>query len=292
MGVLISVMVAFNGGLTSFYGVYSATVVIHIVGLIVICTAVWIKRERFFPGRFAWYLYLGGAIGVLTTVFNNVSFGRISVSALLALGLLGQSVAGLLIDQFGWFGMEKHPFARRKLVGLVMIVAGIAAMITGFEMVAVIISFLAGVCIVLSRTLNAKLAEKTGGYVSVFYNYFIGLAVAVLAFALLGRGEIDWAVMSASREFVSRDWWIYLGGVLGVTVVFLGNVVAVRISAFYLTLLIFVGTVFTGVAIDIVLTQAFSTRNLIGGVLVAGGMAANLMMDHRMRQAAAEATTE
>jgi len=283
MGVLISVMVAFNGGLTASYGVYSATVMIHVVGLTVICIAVWVKRERFFPGRFAWYLYLGGAIGVLTTVFNNVSFGRISVSALLALGLLGQSVAGLLIDQFGWLGMEKHPFARRKLVGLAMITAGITAMITDFEIVAVIISFLAGVCIVLSRTLNAKLADKTGVRVSVFYNYLIGLLVAGLAYVVLGRGELDFATL----EF-SRDFWIYLGGVLGVCVVFLGNVVAVRISAFYLTLLIFVGQVFTGVGIDIVLTQAFSTRNLVGGVLVAGGMAVNLILDKKQRQNTAQ----
>jgi len=275
MGLLISVMVAVNGGLTGFYGVYSATVMIHVVGLVLIGGAVAVKRDRVLGAGVAWYFYLGGAIGVLTTVFNNVSFGRISVSAILALGLLGQSVAGLVIDQYGLLGMQKHPFARHKLLGLALILAGIASMITGFEIVAVVISFFAGVNIVLSRTLNAQLAAASHERVSTFYNYVIGLAVSLAAFALLGRGEID-------AFTLSPQWWIYLGGAFGVTVVLLGNIVAVKVSAFYLTLLIFVGQVFTGVVVDVVLTQSFSARNIVGGALVAAGLAANLLLDKKI----------
>jgi len=269
-------MVAFNGGLTSFYGVYSATVIIHVVGLVLIVAIVLSKRERFFPGRFAWFLYLGGAIGVLTTVFNNFSFGRISVSAILALGLFGQAVGGLVIDQYGLFGMRKHPFSRQKVIGLLLILAGIAAMIYRIEIIAVVVSFIAGVNIVLSRTFNAKLSEVTSVRVSTFYNYFIGLMVSLLAFALLGRGEI-----MISEFALSSNWYIYLGGVLGVTVVLLGNIVAVRISAFYLTLLIFVGQVFTGVIVDAVIAQHVSVRNVIGGVLVAVGLIVNLLLDQK-----------
>ena len=278
MGILISVMIAINGGLTTYYGVYSATVIIHIVGLILISAVVLFKRERFFPGRFAWFLYLGGAIGVLTTVFNNLSFGRISVSAILALGLFGQSIAGLAIDQYGFFGMQKHPFSKEKLIGLALILGGIAYMITDFEIIAVVVSFIAGVNIVLSRTLNAKLSDLTSVRVSTFYNYFIGLIVSLLVFTLLGRGEIILAEFA-----LSPNWYIYFGGVLGVCVVLLGNIVVVKISAFYLTLLIFIGQVFSGVLIDVVITQALSTRNLIGGVLVAAGLSVNLILDKRHR---------
>jgi len=276
MGILISVMVAFNGGLTAQYGIYSATVIIHIVGLILIAAVVLIKRERFFPGRFAWFLYLGGAIGVLTTVFNNFAFGRISVSAILALGLFGQSVAGIAIDQYGLFGMQKHSFTREKLIGLLLIIAGIVSMINNFEIAAVVVSFIAGATIVLSRTLNAKLSDLTSVRVSTFYNYFVGLFVSLIVFVLLGRGEIV-----LSDFTLSPNWYIYLGGVLGVCVVLLGNMVVVKISAFYLTLLIFIGQVFSGVLIDVIITQSISTRNLIGGVLVAAGLSVNLVLDSK-----------
>ncbi|MCL2361629.1 MAG: DMT family transporter [Defluviitaleaceae bacterium] len=276
MGILISVMIAVNGGLTNEYGVYSATIIIHTVGLILITAAVRYKKERFFPGNIPWFLYLGGAIGVFTTVANNLSFGRISVSAILALGLLGQSVTGLVIDQFGLMGMPKHPFTKDKILGLTLILAGIASMINSFEILAVVVSFLAGFAIIMSRTLNAKLANVTSVSVSTFYNYFVGLIVAILVFALLGRGEI------VLTEFaLSPRWYIYLGGALGVTVVFLSNIVVVKISAFYLTLLIFVGQVFSGVLIDAFISQAISVRNIVGGVLVAVGLSINLVIDYK-----------
>jgi len=276
MGILITVMIAVNGGLTTHYGVYTATVVIHIVGLVLIVAVVAIKKERFFPARFPWFMYLGGAIGVLTTVFNNLSFGRISVSAILALGLFGQSVTGLIVDQYGLFGMQKHPFTKEKSIGLLLIIAGIAAMITGFEIVAVTVSFIAGINIVLSRTLNAMLADRTSVRVSTFYNYFIGLIVAIPVFLLLGRGE-----MFFSGLVISPRLYIYLGGVLGVCVVLLGNMVVVKVSAFYLTLLIFVGQVFSGILIDIFLDAAISWRIIVGGVLVTAGLVVNLILDHR-----------
>lgn len=87
-GILISLMVALNGGLTEKYGAYSATVFIHLTGLFLISALLVIHRDRPFLRRCTWPLYLGGAIGVATTVFTNMAFGRISVSAILALGLI------------------------------------------------------------------------------------------------------------------------------------------------------------------------------------------------------------
>lgn len=275
-GILISVMVAFNGGLTEQYGIYSATVIIHIVGLILITAAVLVKREKLFEKRYEWFLYLGGAIGVLTTIFNNLAFGRISVSAILALGLFGQSIAGLIIDQHGFMGMPKHPFTKRKIIGLTLILAGIASMINNFEIIAMVVSFAAGVTIVISRTLNAKLADLTSVRTGTFYNYMVGLIIAIPVFLLLGRNEI------IMMEFaVSSNWFIYLGGVLGVCVVLISNITVVKISALYLTLLIFIGQVFTGIVIDVVITQEMSSRNLIGGILVALGLCINLFLDNR-----------
>ena len=275
-GILISVMIAFNGGLTRQYGVYTATVIIHIVGLVLITALALINRERLFPKRYAWFLYLGGAIGVLTTVFNNLAFGRISVSAILALGLFGQSISGILIDQYGLLNMPIYPFTRRKLIGLALILCGIASMITNFEIIAVIVSFIAGINIVISRTLNAKLAVLTSIRTGTFYNYLVGLIFSIPVLLLFGSQE------KHITEFVfSPNWHIYLGGILGVCVVLLSNVTVVKVSAFYLTLLIFIGQVFSGVLIDVVITQVLSPNNLIGGILVTIGLCVNLLLDRK-----------
>ncbi len=275
-GIIISVMVAVNGGLTERYGVYSATVIIHTVGLTLISASAAIKRERPFAKRQAWPLYLGGAVGVFTTVFNNLAFGRISVSAILALGLFGQSVSGIFIDQCGWMGMPKHPFNKRKLAGFALLLCGIVAMTDRFELVAVLVSLATGVTIIVSRTINAKLADMTSMTVSTFYNYAVGLICAVPLYFLLGGGE-------GVNAAIAPNWYIFVGGALGVAVVWLSNFTVMKVSAFYLSLLLFIGQVFSGIVVDALISQSFSPRNLIGGVLVAAGLIVNLVLERKSK---------
>ncbi|MCL2863943.1 MAG: DMT family transporter [Lachnospiraceae bacterium] len=280
-GALISIMITLNGRLAGQHGLHSATTLIHLIGLLLIATMVLIKKERPFSNRQAWFLYLGGAIGVLITVFQNLAFGRISVSAILALVLLGQAVAGLVVDQFGFFHMPKHPFTKQKLFGLFLILAGIVSMINNFELLAIILTFLSGICLVIARSLNARLAILTSVHTSTFFNYVIGLAVSIPVLLLLGFGEISTTTFDFSSE-----WYIYLGGIVGVVVIFISNIIVVKISAFYLTLLLFIGQVFTGILIDVMLTGVFSHLNLIGGILVLAGLCTNLLLDRQKKDSA------
>ncbi len=130
-GVLIAGMVVQNGRLADFYGVYASTLFIHVVGLLFSLVFMAAKREPLRPKHHpAFKYYIGGVVGVATTLFNNMAFGHISISAILALTLLGQSITSFFIDSFGLFEMEKHPLDNRKLFGVALIAAGIALMIT------------------------------------------------------------------------------------------------------------------------------------------------------------------
>lgn len=289
IGILVAVMIAVNGGLTTLYGMYSATVIIHIVGLILIGGIILLRREKPFAKHLPWYLYIGGVLGVATTASVNFAFGKISLSAILALGLFGQSIAGALVDQFGWFGMKKHPFRAYQIPGISLVVAGIGWMMGGgFTLWPVLAVFLSGVLLVISRSYNARLADETSVYISTFFNYVCGLATAIPVFLLFGRNEAIWAGL-----VLSPNWWIYLGGAIGVVTVWLSNIVVVKIPQLYITLLMFVGQVFTGVMIDALLDGAFSAANIIGGVLVALGLALNLLFERRAsRRLTAERNAE
>ena len=275
-GILISIMVAVNGVLTEQYGLYLATVIIHITGLLVISIVILSKKQRVFQTRYAWYLYTGGAIGILTVLFNNIAFGRISISAILALGLLGQSICGLLIDQYGWLDMPTHTFKSTKLIGLIIIVFGIAAMINSFHLVAVLVSLASGITIVISRTINAKLGSLTSVHQSTFFNYLVGTIGMLLIFLILGKGDLTYVNIAAPRDF-----WMYFGGALGVCIVMLFNIVVVKVSAFYVTLLSFIGQVFMGLLLDAFLLGIFSIPILIGGVCVTLGFCVNLLIDRK-----------
>ncbi|NCB31179.1 MAG: EamA-like transporter family protein, partial [Clostridia bacterium] len=67
-GVLIAVMIVCNGDLSSVYGNYQATVVIHATGLVCILLWMLFRREKFSLSRGMPFLYyLGGVFGVCTT---------------------------------------------------------------------------------------------------------------------------------------------------------------------------------------------------------------------------------
>lgn len=289
IGILVAVMITINGGLTSLYGVYSATVLIHIVGLLLIGGILFFRREKPFAKRLPWYLYIGGVLGVATTASTNFAFGKISVSAILALGLFGQSVAGALVDQFGLFGMRKHPFRGYQIPGILLVMGGIAWMMGGgIVFWPVFTVFLSGVLLVISRSYNARLADETSVYISTFFNYVCGLGTAIIVFLMFGSREPIW-----TGFVLAPNWWTYLGGAIGVITVWLSNVVVVKIPQLYITLLMFVGQVFTGVLLDALMDGAFSTANIIGGVLVAIGLALNLLLERRAsRRLTAERNAE
>ncbi|NLI53289.1 MAG: DMT family transporter [Clostridiales bacterium] len=277
IGILVAVMITVNGGLTAFYGVYSATVIIHVVGLCLIGAIILVRREKPFAKAQPWILYIGGVLGVATTAATNYAFGKISVSAILALGLLGQSVAGALVDQFGLFGMRRHPFRAHQIPGILLVFGGIAWMMGGIvALLPVLAVFGSGMSLVVSRSYNARLADNTSVYISTFFNYVFGLLTAIPVFLFFGVKE---PILLGFT--LAPHWWTYLGGAIGVITVWLSNVVVVKIPQLYVTLLMFVGQVFTGVLLDALLDGAFSMANIAGGALVALGLALNLLLERR-----------
>jgi len=274
-GALITAMVTSNGALASHYGIYTGVVLVHIIGLTASSLIMLLRRQSPFKQRAAFPLYLGGGIGVITVISNNIAYGIISISAIMALILLGQSILGLAVDQFGLMGMPKHPFKSSKLIGLVFIIAGIVVMIDTFNLLAVVVSIAAGFCIIVSRTLNAKLAQEANTLTSVYFNNLVGLIVSVSAFLLLGRAEL------AQTTTFDPNILLYLGGIMGIGVVLSCNVAVIKVPAFYLTLLMFIGQVSAAVIFDQVLAGSFNPMLLAGGLLVSCGLGINLILDNR-----------
>lgn len=277
---LISVMIAINGELTSCYNFFTATVIIHLVGFLATSCLCAIRKVQIFSGKkLPILLYSGGAIGVATTMFNTIAFGQISVSAIVALGLVGQSAASLIIDQFGFFNMPRKRFSFPKLIGLIFTVAGVSYMLIGtkFALVPVILSILAGVTNVVSRSVNAELSGKNGVLYATWYNYAVGLTVsAAILTVMLNTGHAQ------MQMFISPKMWIYLGGIIGICVVSLSNFLTPKMPAFQMSLILFAGQMFTGILLDSVILHKFATGSLVGGLFVTLGLALNAWLDNKI----------
>lgn len=141
-------------------------------------------------------------------------------------------------------------------------------------MIYIIIAVLSGVTNVASRSINYVLSEKIGMYQSTFFNYVLGLIGSLLL--LLISGE---TVKLFSASSYDASWFYYTGGLVGVVFVTLSSFLSSKVSSFYLTLLLFVGQLFTGILIDYVANGYISIYQVIGGILVIAGLGFNLYID-------------
>ena len=282
--LIIAVMLAINGELTAVCGETLTTLLIHLVGLSVCSAAALIKREN--PFRAArgvpFAIMLGGVINYFTTFFNTLAVGRISVTAILALSLLGQAATSLVIDCFGLFGMEKRRLGLPELAGLAVTALGIVLLLAGGEggapLVPVAVSVLSGTCCVCTRQVTAQLSERAGLLTGTWFSYFTGSLVAVAAVIIspaLGAGA-DFSLALAA------PCWAYLGGALGAAAVYLQNLCVKRMSSVAMTLVMFAGQVFGGAAIDAAFYGEFSARTLAGGALAFAGLVLNALAARRL----------
>ena len=143
----------------------------------------------------------------------------------------------------------------------------------------IILAILAGVSIVLSRIVNYVLAEKIGLFQGTFFNYLLGL---IGSFILLLVSGDTFRLFEASSY--QGTWWAYIGGAIGVGTITLSSFLSSKISAFYLTLLLFVGQLFGGMVLDYLISGDFSIQKIIGGLLVVGGLSYNLWVDSNTEQ--------
>ncbi len=271
-GVIKAVMVVFNGSLSTRVGQGMALVIIHIAALLFLSAAFLIKKERPNLKMLPLWMYTGGLIGIFTTIFNNAAFGSISVSAIMALSLLGESISGLLADHYGLIGLPVRRFRIKKLWGGLMTMIGIAWMLNEFRMIPVVISFLSGVTLLFSRLVNSRLSRETGEKTSAWCSYLAGLLGALLLL-LFTKNSMSWSAALTGPPH------IYLGGALGAVILLLSNHIVGRISSFSMGLAIFVGKVFASLLLDILLMRTFPASTAVGGLFVLGGLVINLLQD-------------
>lgn len=143
-------------------------------------------------------------------------------------------------------------------------------------MLYIILAFIAGGLVLLSMIINSHLAKRIGIFQGTLVNYIIGLLFTILV--LLFRNN----TMNLSLNSLSKiPFWAYLGGLIGVMVVAISNIVIPKIPTIYSTLLIFSGQLFTGIIIDYFTGNLISKGKIIGGFLIIAGLTYNFNIDKK-----------
>ncbi len=72
-----------------------------------------------------WWQLSGGLFGAFFVTMTIVGVPRIGTTAVLALTIVSQLAAGLVMDHYGLFGMRSIPVDFKRLLGVVFLLVGV-----------------------------------------------------------------------------------------------------------------------------------------------------------------------
>lgn len=127
-GALMSIQGVFNTQVTKATSIWVASAFVQLSALIV-CLAAWAFSDRSsFAGLFKVepkYMLLGGAIGAFITYTVIKSMDMLGPAKAVMLIVISQLIVAYVLELFGWFGVEKQPLEGRKIVGMIIAIAGV-----------------------------------------------------------------------------------------------------------------------------------------------------------------------
>jgi transporter family-2 protein len=105
-----------------------ATAVNFFIGLLALGALALASGARVAPGSIASvpaWAWLGGLLGAAYVAAATVLGPRLSAAAFLALTLVGQMVAALVVDHYGAIGFPQNPITVGRVMGVALLVAGV-----------------------------------------------------------------------------------------------------------------------------------------------------------------------
>ncbi|MBQ8117908.1 MAG: DMT family transporter [Lachnospiraceae bacterium] len=127
-GALMSVQGVFNTQVTKSSGIWSASAFVQFTALLV-CLGAWAITERSPLTEVLTvepkYMLLGGAIGAFITYTVIQSMEMLGPAKAVMFIVISQLIIAYVIELFGWFGVDRVPLDWRKVVGMIIAIAGV-----------------------------------------------------------------------------------------------------------------------------------------------------------------------
>lgn len=127
-GALMSIQGVFNTEVTKNTSIWVSNTWVQVTALLV-CVAGWLVTGReSFAGLFKLdnkYMLLGGVIGAFITFTVIRSMSDLGPAKAVMLIVVAQLLVAYLIEVFGIFGVERTGFEWKKVIGMILAIAGI-----------------------------------------------------------------------------------------------------------------------------------------------------------------------
>jgi transporter family-2 protein len=129
VGGLIALQAPINSELGRNVGTFQAAFVSFAIGTIVLAVIAAVAKGGM--GQIAdaknltWYYLTGGVLGAIYVTTVLVTVRELGAGPVVAATIAGQLTAGVVIDQYGWLGVAKEPVTVAKVIGILLLAAGV-----------------------------------------------------------------------------------------------------------------------------------------------------------------------
>lgn len=200
-----------------------------LVGTCALVIATLVSSGQIFPAvertvGHPWWLFTGGALGVVVLTGNIVLFPRVGSVQTVILPISGQIIMSLLIDARGLLNSPQVSLGPLRVAGALAVLVGAAAVVgalrPGRRQVAKQpgiwlwrgFGVFMGICSATQIAVNGRLGTILGSAVEAALVSFTVGTLTLLLLLILTR--TPWQGVGKG------PWWMWLGGILGATVIF------------------------------------------------------------------------
>ncbi len=126
-GVAVAVQPSINARLAEKTGFLQAATVSFAVGTLILLLVSLASGQGSFRRipEADWWQLTGGLFGAFFVTMTIVGVPRIGTTAVLALTIVSQLIAGLVLDHYGVFGMRGIAMDFKRMFGVALLLAGV-----------------------------------------------------------------------------------------------------------------------------------------------------------------------
>lgn len=198
-----------------------------------------------------WWMLAGGAAGALTVATQSLAVAVIGVSLFTVGVVAGQTLSGLLLDRVGYGPAGVVAVTMPRVVGGVLALAAVAISLQGGILDRIpwwmlVLPVLTGIGIAWQQATNGRLRQRVGTPLTATFVNFAG-GTAILAVAALVHRAV-----AGPPSALPGELWLYLGGAIGVTYIFMSAALVVHTGVLLLGLGAISGQLVTAFLLDAV----------------------------------------
>ncbi|MFU8853972.1 DMT family transporter [Micromonospora sp. SL1-18] len=215
-----------------------------------------------------WWAYLGGLGGAAIVVIGTYVVPVLGVAVFTIAQVAGGSLGGLAVDRVGLSPVGRLPLTAPRVAGGLLGIAAVTLAQLGrpvgnLAVGLVGLAVAGGLAVALQSALNGRVSAAGSTAAGLAVNFAVGTPVILVVAALVGA--------FAARPTWPGQWWLYIGGLLGVGIV-LALLVGVRAAGVLRTgLALVAGQLGGALVLDVVLPGGAGAR---WPVLVGAGLTA------------------